>query len=148
MSNLLERLYFEGCDVYAHDHTVKNFPSTKQLNLHLAKIGIGVSNNMTYKGQIKTLETILQENGHLDRIISYLKAGNMSQLDLIYWICFIPKTKHFTDWCGRKWEGYHAAVVQEVTSFQNHLRMWLANWIIFAFQWGPLQCSSNGYWIP
>ena len=84
MSNLLKHSYFEGCDVYAHDHTVKNFPSTKQLNLHLAKIGIGVSNNMTYKGQIKTLETILQENGHLDRIISYLKAGNMSQLDLIY----------------------------------------------------------------
>ena len=50
----------------------------------MTKIGIGVSNNMTYKGQIKTLETILLENGHLDRIISYLKAGNISQLDLIY----------------------------------------------------------------
>ena len=78
VSNLLELSYFEGCDVYAHDHTVRRFPSTKQLNLHMAKVGIGISNNMTYKGQIKTLESILQENGHSDRIISYLKATSHS----------------------------------------------------------------------
>ena len=93
MSNLLERLYFEGCDVYAHDHTVKNFPSTKQLNLHLAKIGIGVSNNMTYKGQIKTLETILQENGHSERIISYLKATPRSW---IWYTKFISSLRQIT----------------------------------------------------
>ena len=93
MSNLLKHSYFEGCDVYAHDHTVKNFPSTKQLNLHFEKIGIGVSNNMTYKGQIKTLETILQENGHLDRIISYLKVTYRSS---IWYIEFISSRRPIT----------------------------------------------------
>ena len=60
--------------MYAYDHTVKDFPPTKHNNLHFAKIGIGASNSMTYKGKVKTLDIILRDNGHSERVISYLKV--------------------------------------------------------------------------
>ena len=66
--------FFPGCEVYAHDHTVYRFPSTKHKNLHFFKIGIGVSNTRVNKGEIKTLDTLLGNNGHTERTINYLKV--------------------------------------------------------------------------
>ena len=63
-----------GCEVYAHDHTVKKFPSTKHKNIHFFKIGIGASNTRVTKGKIKTLDTLLRDNAHTDRFINYLKV--------------------------------------------------------------------------
>ena len=33
-----------GCDVYAHDHTIKEFPHIKLKKVHFVKLGIGTSN--------------------------------------------------------------------------------------------------------
>jgi len=59
-----------GCEVYAHDHTVKEFPNTKYKNVHFVKLGIGASNT----NEVKTLDTLLRDNGHSNRTINYLKV--------------------------------------------------------------------------
>ena len=59
-----------GCDVYAYDHTVQEFPKTKYKNVHFVKLGIGVSNT----NELKTLDTLLRDNGHRDSTINYLKV--------------------------------------------------------------------------
>ena len=63
-----------GCEVYAHDHTIHRFPSTKHKNLHFFKIGIGASNKRVDKGNIKTLDALLRDNAHTERMINYLKV--------------------------------------------------------------------------
>ena len=56
--------------MYAHDHTVKEFPITKYQNVHFVKLGIGASNT----NEVKTLDTLLRDNGHSHRAINYLKV--------------------------------------------------------------------------
>ena len=63
-----------GCDVYAHDHTAQDFPDTGYGNLHFVRTGIGPVNNVTEEGELKTLETLLRENGHTETVINYLKV--------------------------------------------------------------------------
>ena len=64
--------------MFAYDHTVNNFPPTKHKSLHFVKTGIGTSNTMAWHkgkmGNVKTLGTLLRENGHLSRVINYLKV--------------------------------------------------------------------------
>ena len=61
-----------GCDVYAHDHTIKEFPHIKLKKVHFVKLGIGTSNT----NEKKTLDTLLRDNGHTDSDINYLKVWN------------------------------------------------------------------------
>ena len=60
-----------GCEVYAHDHTVRNFPHTKYQNIHFVKLGIGANNTR----EVKTLDTLLRTNEHAQKVINYLKVG-------------------------------------------------------------------------
>ena len=64
-------VFFLGCEVYAHDHTVKEFPKTKFKNIHFVKLGINTSNT----NEMRTLETLLRDNGHADSTINYLKVS-------------------------------------------------------------------------
>ena len=56
--------------MYAHDHTVKKFPNAKYKNVHFVKLGIGASDT----NEVKTLDTLLRDNGHSHRTINYLKV--------------------------------------------------------------------------
>ena len=56
--------------MYAYDHTVKKFPISKYKNVHFVKLGIGASNT----NEVKTLDTLLRDNGHLHKTINYLKV--------------------------------------------------------------------------
>ena len=56
--------------MYAHDHTVKEFPKTKYNNLHFVKLGIGAKDT----NELKTLDTLIRDYGHTDRVINYLKV--------------------------------------------------------------------------
>ena len=56
--------------MYAYDHTVKEFPKTKYNNLHFVKLGIGAKDT----NELKTLDTLMRDNGHSNRVISYLKV--------------------------------------------------------------------------
>ena len=60
--------------MYAYDHTVDKFPVTGYSNLHFVRTGIGPVNNVTDKGELKTLDTVLRDNGHSGAIINYLKV--------------------------------------------------------------------------
>ena len=62
--------------MYAHDHTVEEFPKTKYNNLHFVKMGIGATNT----NELKTLDTLMRYNGHSDRVINYLKVLGASEL--------------------------------------------------------------------
>ena len=68
--------------MFAYDHTVNYFPPTKHSNLHFIKTGIGTSNTGGKKGKVKTLDTLLRENGHARRVINYLKVCHMSSISL------------------------------------------------------------------
>ena len=57
--------------MYAHDHTVKHFPKTKYENVHFVKLGIAASNT----NKMKTLDTLLRDNGHANSTINYLKVS-------------------------------------------------------------------------
>ena len=63
-----------GCHVYAYDHTVEKFPDTGYSNLHFVRTGIGPVNNVTDKGELKTLDTLLRDNGHFETVINYMKV--------------------------------------------------------------------------
>ena len=56
--------------MYAHDHTIGKIPSTKHKNIHFLKLGIGISNN----NALRTLQSLLMENGHSRKVINYLKV--------------------------------------------------------------------------
>ena len=56
--------------MYAHDHTIGKIPSTKYKNIHFLKLGIGISNN----NALRTLQSLLMENGHSRKVINYLKV--------------------------------------------------------------------------
>ena len=56
--------------MYAYDHTVGKFPKTKYKNIHFVKLGIGASNT----NEVKTLDTLLRDNGHSQKAINYLKV--------------------------------------------------------------------------
>ena len=60
-----------GCEVYAHDNTVKEFPNTTYENVHFVGLGIGASNT----NEVKTLDTLLRDNGHTDSTVKYLKVS-------------------------------------------------------------------------
>ena len=60
-----------GCEVYGHDHTV-HLDKPSNPALHVFSLGIGETDRETRK--LKTLKTILEENGHTNRTIHYLKA--------------------------------------------------------------------------
>ena len=63
--------------MHAYDHTVETFPNTghgNRGNVHFVRAGIGPVNNVTQGGELKTLGTLLMENGHSDTIINYLKV--------------------------------------------------------------------------
>ena len=57
--------------MYAHDHTIENFPYTEYQNIHFVKLGIGANNT----SEVKTLDTLLSANGHSQKAITYLKVG-------------------------------------------------------------------------
>ena len=59
-----------GCEVYAHDHTIKAIPHTRYDNIHFVMTGIGPENG----DRVKTLDAILGDNGHADSVINYLKV--------------------------------------------------------------------------
>ena len=69
-----------GCQVYAHDHTAQDFPDTGYGNLHFVRTGIGPVNNVTEEGELKTLDTLLRENGHTGAVINYLKVCSTKAL--------------------------------------------------------------------
>ena len=69
--------------MFAHDHTVHYFPPIKHNNLHFIKTGIGASNTIDAWRKVKTLDTILRENGHSESVINYLKVRYMSSISLI-----------------------------------------------------------------
>ena len=75
-----------GCEVFAYDHTVNYFPPTKHTNLHFIKTGIGNTNTMAFSGgerrKVRTLDTLLRENGHTGKVISYLKVCDISSIPL------------------------------------------------------------------
>ena len=84
-----------GCEVYAHDHTVKKFPNTKYENVHFVGLGIGASNT----NEVKTLDTLLRDNGHTDSTVKYLKVSWSK-------VFFLPpllkyQTILLKDWCRR-----------------------------------------------
>ena len=60
--------------MYAHDHMVARFPPTEHSNLHFVNTGIGASSNVTDRGQVKTLDALLEDNGHSQTVIQYLKV--------------------------------------------------------------------------
>ena len=62
--------------MYAHDHTVKEFPKTKYNNLHFVKLGIGAKDT----NELKTLDTLIRDYGHTDRVINYLKVLGAPEL--------------------------------------------------------------------
>jgi len=55
-----------GCEVHAHDHTV-DYPPDRGHNTHFYKLGLGTMKNMD------TLDNIIVNNGHKNKIIEYLK---------------------------------------------------------------------------
>ena len=57
--------------MYAHDHTIERFPDTNYQNIHFVKLGIGANNT----SELKTLDTLLSDNGHSQKAINYLKVG-------------------------------------------------------------------------
>ena len=67
-----------GCKIYAYDHTI-SAPAKRGNNIKFFKTGLGKGENL------KTLSTMLLENGHSERKIEYLKAilknfGTMKEL--------------------------------------------------------------------
>ena len=56
-----------GCKVYAYDHTISS-PSSRGNNIKFFKTGLGIGDNL------KTLSTLVQENGHSHSQIEYLKV--------------------------------------------------------------------------
>ena len=56
--------------MYAHDQTIDKFPDTNHTNIHFFKVGIGAAN----KNYTKTLNNIIRDNNHKNRIINYLKV--------------------------------------------------------------------------
>ena len=68
-----ESMAARGCEVYAHDHTVKSFPATSYKNIHLVKLGLGATDT----DQLKTLGSLMRHNGHTDSTIHYLKVRTL-----------------------------------------------------------------------
>ena len=72
--------------MFAYDHTVNYFPPTEHKNLHFIKTGIGNINTLAFSGgkmgKVKTLDTLLKENGHAGKVINYLKVCDMSSVSL------------------------------------------------------------------
>ena len=76
------RIMISGCEVYAYDHTITAIPHTKHDNLHFVTTGLGPENQLQHStsngtevfAKVKTLDTILRENGHADSVINYLKV--------------------------------------------------------------------------
>ena len=61
---------FSGCKVYAHDPTI-NAPANRGNSIKFFKTGVGKENKTTH---MKPLNILLQENGHKDTQIEYLKV--------------------------------------------------------------------------
>ena len=56
-----------GCSVYAYDHTI-GAPAKRGQSIQFFKLGLGTQKNM------KTLDKIIEENGHNGVTIEYLKV--------------------------------------------------------------------------
>ena len=67
-----------GCEVYAHDHTIKAIPHTRYDNIHFVLTGLGSEN--VNGSRVKTLDAILGDNGHTDAVINYLKVPRSRRL--------------------------------------------------------------------
>ena len=57
----------EGCSVYAYDHTI-GAPARRGQSIQFFKLGLGTQKNM------KTLNEIIEQNGHSGVNIEYLKV--------------------------------------------------------------------------
>ena len=70
-----ESMARRGCQVQAFDPTIsRNTTNTaypERLNIHF----VGLAQNDSPDGNYKTLSTILEENGHQNSVINYLKAS-------------------------------------------------------------------------
>ena len=78
-------IYFLGCEVYGHDHTVHaRSPSQRLPGLHTYQLGVGTSDT----GRLRTLDSLLRANGHLGTTVHYLKADiEGDELDVVpQWI--------------------------------------------------------------
>ena len=62
----------EGCTIYAYDHTI-DAPAERGQNIKFFKLGLGTEQNM------KTLDKIIEDNGHSGTIIEYLKVRKVSR---------------------------------------------------------------------
>ena len=56
-----------GCFIFAYDHTISASPNRGE-NIKYFKTGLGIGPNL------KTLKQIIEENGHQDTNIDYLKV--------------------------------------------------------------------------
>ena len=58
----------EGCSIYAYDHTIEA-PAERGNHIKFFKQGLGIGDNL------KTLDNIINDNGHKDANIAYLKVS-------------------------------------------------------------------------
>ena len=59
-----------GCQIFAYDHTI-DAPSKRGQNIQYFQTGLGFGNSL------KPLSQIIEENGHDETIIDYLKVSQI-----------------------------------------------------------------------
>ena len=72
-----------GCKVFAYDHTIKSLPKSENSGrINWKPVGLGLENS----GKLKTLGTLIAENGDTNRTIQYLKVSLFKEfyLQLIF----------------------------------------------------------------
>ena len=67
MLRVIPEVRFEGCDIYAYDHTI-TAPARRGGHIRYFKTGVGKGSHL------KRLETLIQENNHTNSKIDYLKV--------------------------------------------------------------------------
>ena len=62
-----------GCQVHGHDHTINLTQPKNEVKPNFFVWDLGIGNNND--GKLRTLKTLLENNGHLKKHINYLKVN-------------------------------------------------------------------------
>ena len=78
-----------GCQIFAYDHTI-DAPAKRGQNIQYFQTGLGFGNSL------KPLSQIIEENGHEETIIDYLKVSQI-QPSNVHYVCNNTYSQQYLD---------------------------------------------------